>query len=113
MEYLAAQRDDFSEAIFTNERQELTEGSISNLLLFDRRSVAYASVGERGSPRSCAKAGLLESGQVREAILRLADLERTEAVVVCKRRSKHRRAVASVQLRDGRLLQFDTTIALP
>lgn len=101
----------FAETVYANERDELTEGSISSLLLLldgQWRSPALRS----GVLPGVARTMLVARGAIAEQVLTLADLERAEAVALCN----GVRGVAPVEtfrLHDERTLRFRTDVALP
>ncbi len=100
----------FDEAIFTNEREELTEGSISSLLvLLDGVWITPALAS--GVLPGVARSRLLGRGLIREGVVALADLQRAQAIAVCNG-VRGIGAVRSITLRDGSLLQFDAEIDL-
>jgi len=67
------------EVVFTNERGELTEGSITNLFV-ERGSRLLTPALSSGLLPGTLRAELLESGRAEEAILTLADLAAAEAI---------------------------------
>lgn len=76
-----AQRLGVDEVLFLNERDELCEGSRSNLFLqigSDLLTPARAS----GLLSGCLRQELLDSGVVRERVLRLSDLARAERLMI-------------------------------
>ena len=106
-----AQQLGFDETIFANERDELTEGSISSLLLLiDGRwkTPALAS----GVLPGVARSLLVERRAIKEEVLLLADLQRAEAVALCNG-VRGVAVVHSVELGDGSTLRFRTDVDLP
>ncbi len=67
------------EVFLHNERGELTEGTITNIVLqFGDKS--YTPAAEAGLLPGCYREHLLRSGRVSEAVLRIEDLSRCDAV---------------------------------
>ena len=106
-----AQELGFDETIYANERGELTEGSISSLLLLlggRWRTPALAS----GVLPGVARSLLLEQEAVEEQVFLLADLERAEAVALCNG-VRGVAPVGSIALGEGQTLRFRTDVKLP
>ena len=101
----------FDESIFTNEREELTEGSISSLLVL-LGGVWITPALASGVLPGVARSRLLGRGLIREGVVALADLERAQAIAVCNA-VRGIGAVRSITLRDGSLLRFHAEIELP
>ncbi len=109
--YTRAQKLGFNEAIFCNEREELTEGSLSSLLvLVDGQWLTPAL--ESGVLPGVARSLLLRGEIVSESVLPLSILERAQAAAVCNG-VRGIGAVHSITLCDGRVLHFTGEAALP
>jgi para-aminobenzoate synthetase / 4-amino-4-deoxychorismate lyase len=67
------------EVVFRNERDELTEGSITNLFV-ERNGILLTPPLSSGLLPGTLRAELLASGKAAEQILTLADLETSEAI---------------------------------
>ena len=106
-----AQQLGFDETIFANERDELTEGSISSVLLWiDGRwkTPALAS----GVLPGVARSLLVGRRAVEEEVLLLSDLERAEAVALCNG-VRGAAPVEQIVLSEGQTLRFRTDLELP
>ena len=109
--YKQAKSLGFDEALFTNERDELTEGSLSTLLvLLHGRWVTPAL--ESGVLPGVARSLLLQGNIISEAVLSLSALEQAKAVAMCNG-VRGIGVVHSITLRDGRLLRFSEEVNLP
>lgn len=71
----AALPDGVEEVIFANQRGEIAEGTISNVF-FDLGDGLCTPPLACGCLPGCLRAGMLATGEAREAVLRLADLPR-------------------------------------
>ncbi len=101
----------FDETIFANERDELTEGSISSLLLLiDGRWKTSAL--SSGVLPGVARSLLVGRRAIAEEVLLLSDLERAEAVALCNG-VRGMAAVERVVLSEGQTLRFRTDVDLP
>ena len=69
--------EDVDEWLFLNEREELVEGTITNLFIDRGEGLETPSVSSGALP-GCLRAELLETGQAREAVLKLVDLDGAE-----------------------------------
>ena len=111
LELTRARAAGFAEVIFTNKRQELTEGAISSLLVFvedEWRTPALAA----GVLPGVARSELLRSEQIQEAALTLGDLRRADALAICNAVRGIAR-VQSLRWNDGRVTRFGNPIELP
>lgn len=81
-EYVEALANGCDEVIFTNERGELTEGAISNLLIEWNRKILTP-------PLSCGvlpgiyRRHLLETKDIKERVLTIEDLQSADAIYIC------------------------------
>ena len=110
-EFQEAQHSGFDEVIFHNERGELTEGSISTLLLRIDETWRTAPL-HCGVLPGVARRKLLQGEEVSEAVLSLLDLARAEAAAVCNSVRGIGR-VHSIEMPDGQVLHFRDTLPLP
>ena len=69
----------FDEVIFQNERGEVAEASISNVFVHNGGHLQTPPLSS-GALNGCLRRSLLDSGTCEERVLRLGDLERSEAV---------------------------------
>lgn len=106
-----AHRLGFDEALFTNERDELTEGCITSMLLLLGGTWQTPAL-QSGVLPGVARSLLLERAAIKEAVLTLNDLQRAEAVALCNG-VRGVSAVASITLRDGTVLPLNTAVTLP
>jgi para-aminobenzoate synthetase/4-amino-4-deoxychorismate lyase len=75
----AQQRLAVDEVVFLNERDELAEGSITNLFI-EKNGRLYTPALSSGLLPGTLRAELIATGRAEEAVLRLADLETADAL---------------------------------
>ncbi len=103
-----AEELNFADTLFANERDELTEGSISSLLLLMNgrwKTPALAS----GVLPGVARTQLLGRKVIEEQVLTLDALTRAEGVALCNG-VRGVGVVRSLTMDDGRILEFPTSI---
>ena len=106
-----AQRLGFDETLYANERDELTEGSLSTVLLLLEgrwRTPALTS----GVLPGVARSRLLAQSVIEEVVVGLGDLERAQAMALCNG-VRGVGLVGSVTMEDGRVLGFRTDVEVP
>ena len=106
-----AEEAGYEETIYANERDELTEGSISTLLLLLHGEWLTPPLSSGVLP-GVGRSRLLQDGRIREQVVTLSDLEEVRAMSLCNS-VRGIGAVAAITLPDGRSLPFDTTSSHP
>lgn len=106
-EFQRARAAGFGEILFANERDELTEGAISSVLL-RRHGRWLTPTLASGVLPGVARSRLLQHGLIEEAVLTFADLHRAEALCVCNA-IRGLSGVRSLTLETGSTLHFAET----
>ena len=106
-----AEEAGWDETLYANERDELTEGSISTLLLlFDDKWITPAL--RSGVLPGVARSWLLDHTMVEEQVVTLGDLDMIQAMVLCNS-VRGTGMVETLTLPDGRCLRFRADRSIP
>jgi para-aminobenzoate synthetase/4-amino-4-deoxychorismate lyase len=82
-EYHKAVELGFAEVIFVNEKEQITEGAISNVFI-EKNGYMYTSPVESGLLRGVYRSFLLEKHpEIKEKFLKIKDLETADAIYIC------------------------------
>ena len=106
-----AQRLGFDDTLYANERDELTEGSISSLLVRLDGTWKVPALSSGVLP-GVARSLLLQRRAIEEQVLLISDLDRAEAVALCNG-VRGVAAVGSIVLSEERTLRFRTDVEVP
>ena len=106
-----AQEMGYDETIYANERDELTEGSISTLLLLQEGKWVTPPLASGVLP-GVARSWLLRNQSVTEQVVTLNDLDSVQAVSLCNS-VRGVGVVETITLPNGRLLRFGSEQSPP
>ena len=77
-----ARQNGFDEVVFLNEKNELLEGAISNLII-EKDGKLYTPPIDLGILNGCYRQYLLDNQECEEKVLRIEDLKNAEKIILC------------------------------